>query len=106
MSGRAAIPVPLAAGGILGQLAKRAGIADFSQDQMRFLAWGRGMDTTRMREVLCLEPEFTTRGAFEDFISSVGAGLPGGAAIGAALSGLAGSAVNVLGHALTPGRND
>ena len=106
MSGRASIPVPLSAGGILGQLAKRTGLADFSQDQMRFLAWGRGMDTTRMREVLGLEPEFTTRGAFEDFISSVGAGLPGGAAIGAALSGLAGSAVSVLGHAPTPGRND
>jgi len=105
MSGRASIPVPLSAGGILGQLAKRAGLADFSQDQMRFLAWGRGMDTTRMREVLGLEPEFTTRGAFEDFISSVGAGLPGGAAIGAALSGLAGSAVSVLGHATPSGRN-
>lgn len=105
MTGRASIPVPLSAGGILGQLAKRAGLADFSQDQMRFLAWGRGMDTTRMREVLRLEPEFTTREAFEDFLSSVGAGLPGGAAIGAALSGLAGSAVNVLGHVLTPGRN-
>ncbi|HEY8652708.1 MAG TPA: NAD-dependent epimerase/dehydratase family protein [Dermatophilaceae bacterium] len=106
MSGRASIPVPLSAGGILGQLAKRAGLADFSQDQMRYLAWGRGMDTTRMREVLCLEPKFTTRGAFEAFLSSVGAGLPGGAAIGAALSGLACSAVNVLGHATPPGRND
>ena len=98
--------MPLSAGGILGQLAKRAGLADFSQGQMRFLAWGRGMDTTRMREVLRLEPKFTTRTAFEDFISSVGAGLPGGAAIGAALSGLVGSAVNVLGRAPTPGRND
>src|SRR5450756_236657 len=37
MSGRASIPVPLSAGGILGQLAKRAGLADFSQDQMCLL---------------------------------------------------------------------
>ncbi len=105
MSGRAALPVPLSAGGLLGQFAKRTGLADFSADQMRYLAWGRGMDTTRMREVLCLEPKFTTRAAFEDFIAHAGSGLPGGAAIGAAVSGLAGSAANVLGHALSSGRN-
>jgi UDP-glucose 4-epimerase len=56
--------------------------------------------------VLGLEPKYTTRTAFEDFISHLGSGLPGGPAIGAAVSGLAGSAVNVIGHALMPGRND
>jgi len=106
LSGRASFPVPLSAGGLLGQLVKRAGLADFSQDQMRFLAWGRVLDTTRMREVLGLEPKYTTRAAFEDFVSHLGSGLPGGPAIGAAVSGLAGSAVNVIGHALMPGRND
>ena len=72
---------------------------------MTYLAWGRGMDTTRMREVLGLEPEFTTRTAFEDFISHVGSGLPGSAAIGAAVNGLAGSAANVLARVLASGRN-
>lgn len=106
LSGRASIPVPLSGGGLLGRFVKRAGLADFSQDQMRFLAWGRGMDTTRMREVLRLEPKFTTRTAFEDFLSHVGSGVPGGAAIGAAISGLAGSAVNALSHATSSGRKD
>ena len=32
----------------------RRGLADFSPEQMRFLAYGRGVDTTRMREVLGL----------------------------------------------------
>jgi len=106
LSGRAAIPLPLSAGGLLGRFIKRAGLADFSQDQMQYLAWGRGMDTTRMREVLRLEPKFTTRMAFEDFISHVGSGLPGSATIGAAVNGLAGSAANVLTHVLESGRND
>ena len=41
---------------------------DLSRDQMRFLSYGRGLDTTRMREVLGLEPRFTTREAFLDFV--------------------------------------
>ena len=106
LSGRPTVPVPLAAGGLLGRFVKRAGLADFSQDQMQYLAWGRAMDTTKMREVLHLEPEFTTRTAFEDFISHVGFGLPGSAAIGAAANGLAGSAANVLTRVLASGRND
>ena len=112
LAGRASVPVPLSAAGLLGQIVKGAGLADFSQDQMQYLAWGRGLDTSRMREVLHLEPEFTTRTAFEDFVAHVGSGLPVSAAIGAAgrgLSGLlgsAGSAANVLTHALATGRND
>ena len=106
LSGRASVPVPLSAGGLLGQFVKRTGLADFSPDQMRYLAWGRGMDTTRMREVLRLEPRFTTRTAFEDFICHAGSGLPGSAAFGAAVSGLAGSAASVLSRALPSGRND
>jgi UDP-glucose 4-epimerase len=105
LSGRASIPVPLSAGGLLGRFVKSAGLADLSEDQMQYLTWGRGMDTTRMREVLHLEPEFTTRAAFEDFISHVGSGLPGSAAIGAAVNGLAGSAANVLTRVLASGRN-
>ena len=105
LSGRVSIPVPLSAGGLLGRFVKTAGLVDFSQDQMQYLAWGRGMDTTKMREVLRLEPEFTTRTAFEDFIAHVGSGLPGSAAIGAAVNGLAGSAANVLTHVLASGRN-
>jgi len=106
LAGRLSVPVPLSAGGLVGQFVKRSGLADFSQDQMQYLAWGRGMDTARMREVLGLEPEFTTRTAFEDFVAHVGSGLPGSAALGAAVNGLAGSAATVLTHALASGRHD
>jgi UDP-glucose 4-epimerase len=105
LAGRATVPVPLSACGLLGRFVKRAGLADFSADQMQYLAWGRGMDTTRMREVLGLEPEFTTRTAFEDFASHAGTGLPG-ASIASAAGDLAGSAARVLARSHTSGRND
>jgi UDP-glucose 4-epimerase len=103
--GRATVPVPLSAFGLLSQFVKRAGLADFSQEQMQYLAWGRGMDTTRMREVLRLEPEFTTREAFDDFSSHTRSGLPGSARLTAAVGGLADSAVKVLARSDFPGRN-
>ena len=103
---RASVPVPLAAGGLLGKFVKRTGLADFSWDQMQHLAWGRVLDTARMRQVLRLEPEFTTRTAFDDFVSHLGSSLPGASAIGAGLSGFAGSAADALTHALSSGRNE
>jgi UDP-glucose 4-epimerase len=102
---RPSVRVPLAASGLLGRFIKRAGLADFSWDQMQHLAWGRVLDTTKMREVLRLDPEFTTRAAFEDFASHLGTCLPGGATIGAAVNGLSGSAATVLTYAKTPRRN-
>jgi UDP-glucose 4-epimerase len=105
LASRPTLPVPLAAGGLLGQFIKRAGLADFSADQMQYLAWGRGMDTSRMREVLHLEPDFTTRTAFEDFISHTGSGLRG-AEMAAAVGGLAASAAKVLTRSQSLGRND
>jgi UDP-glucose 4-epimerase len=100
LAGRPTIPVPLSAAGMLGQLVKRAGLADFSQDQVQYLAWGRGLDTTRMRAVLNLEPEFTTRTAFEDYVAHTGSGLAGAAI--AAADGLTAVATKVLSrsHAL------
>jgi UDP-glucose 4-epimerase len=95
LAGRPTVPVPLSACGLLGQFVKRTGLADFSPDQMQYLAWGRGMDTTRMREVLGLEPEFTTRAAFEDFIAHTGSALPG-TGISAAVGAMAGTAAKVL----------
>ena len=105
LAGRPTVPVPLSACGLLGRFVRRAGLADFSADQMQYLAWGRGMDTTRMREVLGLEPEFTTRTAFEDSVSHTGPGLPGGA-ITAAVGGLVGSAAKVLTRSSSSRRND
>jgi UDP-glucose 4-epimerase len=104
LAGRPTLPVPLSASGLVSQFVKRAGLVEFSADQMQYLAWGRGMDTTRMREVLGLEPEFTTRTAFEDFASHMRSGLPG-ASIARALGGLADSAAKALSGSHSSGRN-
>ncbi|MGZ4649341.1 MAG: NAD-dependent epimerase/dehydratase family protein, partial [Kineosporiaceae bacterium] len=68
MAGRPTLPIPPGLTGAAGTLFRRTGLADFSPDQMRFLSFGRGLDTTRMRRVLGLEPRYTTRGAFAEFV--------------------------------------
>nr|WP_284291363.1 NAD-dependent epimerase/dehydratase family protein [Angustibacter aerolatus] len=70
LAGRPTLPVPAPAGGWVGQVVRRSRLADFSPDQMQFLAHGRGLDTTRMREVLGFEPRYTTREAFTDFLAA------------------------------------
>jgi UDP-glucose 4-epimerase len=75
MAGRPTVPVPQFLSGALGQAFRRSGLVDFSADQMRFLSFGRGMDTTRMRTVLGFTPRYTTREAFADFVR--GRGLHG-----------------------------
>jgi UDP-glucose 4-epimerase len=106
IAGRPILPVPMVAAGLLGSVVKRAGLTDFSGDQLQFLAFGRGLDTTRMRAVLGFEPEYTTRSAFEDYVRGIGSALPGTAALGSAVSGVAGSAAHAIGHVWASGRND
>jgi UDP-glucose 4-epimerase len=105
LAGRPSVSVPMAATGLLGQFVRRSGLADFSADQMQYLAFGRGMDTTRMRQALHLQPRFTTRAAFEDFVAQAGSGLPGQAVVSSLVHGLAGSAAGLLAHALPPARS-
>jgi len=68
LAGRPTLPVPMAAGGWVGQVVRRSRLADFSPEQIQFLAFGRGLDTTRMREVLRFDPTYSSRRAFEDFL--------------------------------------
>jgi UDP-glucose 4-epimerase len=68
MAGRPTVPIPPALTGVAGAFFRRTGLADFSREQMRFLSFGRGLDTTRMRRVLGLEPRYTTKEAFADFV--------------------------------------
>ena len=106
MAGRPIIPVPMPAAGIFGNLVKRSGLADFSSDQIQFLAYGRGLDTRRMREVLGFEPAYTTRAAFQDYAHGVGSAIPGAAVLGSAVTGAAGSAASAISHVWAAGRND
>lgn len=66
---RPTVPMPGFAVGNLGSLLRSARVADFSPEQLAFLTYGRGVDTTRMRTELGFEPAFTTEQAFADFAS-------------------------------------
>jgi UDP-glucose 4-epimerase len=106
IAGRPVLPLPMPAAGMFGAIARRSGLADFSSDQLRFLAFGRVLDTGRMREVLGFEPTYTTRSAFEDYARGIGSPLPGSATLGSAVSGVAGTAATAIGHVWAAGRND
>ncbi|WP_457207951.1 NAD-dependent epimerase/dehydratase family protein [Nocardioides sp. P5_C9_2] len=71
--GRPSVTLPAVAVGRLGSTLRRARMADFSPEQIGFLTYGRGVDTTRMRTELGFEPRFTTASAFADFGVSLGA---------------------------------
>lgn len=69
---RPSVPMPGAAVGSLGSLLRSARLADFSPEQIGFLTYGRGVDTSRMREELGFRPRFSTPDAFADFGRSLG----------------------------------
>ena len=73
--GRPTIPVPGFAVGSLGSVFRQARVARFTSEQLDFLTYGRGVDTSRMRKVLGFEPEYTTEAAFAEFARSAGPGL-------------------------------
>ncbi len=64
---RPGIPLPGFAVGGVGSALRSARLADFSPEQQAFLTYGRGVDTTQMRDVLGFQPRFTTAEAFADF---------------------------------------
>ncbi|HMG29703.1 MAG TPA: NAD-dependent epimerase/dehydratase family protein [Jiangellaceae bacterium] len=69
-AGRPVLPVPGLASSMVGGLVRRAGLADFSPEQIRFLTYGRGVDTTRMRDRLGFRPKYTTAQAFATFVDA------------------------------------
>lgn len=68
IAGRPTLPVPGPLVPVVGRAVRTTGLADFSGDQVAFLSYGRGIETTRMRTHLGLEPRWTTRAALEDFV--------------------------------------
>ncbi len=95
---RPMLPVPLAAAGPIGNLVKRSGFADFSSEQLTFLAFGRGVDTTRMRTVMGFDPHFTTRQAFEDYARYLRPAVPGVDGMTDVVSDAAGTTAAALGR--------
>ncbi len=70
--GRASVPLPGAAVGRLGAVLRSTGLSGFSPEQLGFLTYGRGVDTTRMREILGYSPRYNTADALADFGRSEG----------------------------------
>jgi UDP-glucose 4-epimerase len=71
-AGRIPIAVASPLVSMVGQVFRRAGVVDFSPEQMRFLEHGRVADTTRLVKDFGYTPRFTTLEAFDDFVG----GLP------------------------------
>ncbi|WP_181311854.1 NAD-dependent epimerase/dehydratase family protein [Nocardioides campestrisoli] len=69
--GKVAVPLPPFAVGKVGALLRSARLADFSREQLALLTYGRGVDTTRMRDGLGFSPRHTTAEAFGDFCRSL-----------------------------------
>jgi len=64
---RPTVALPAFAVGAFGSALRSARVADFSPEQLSFLTYGRGVDTTAMRQVLGFDPKWTTADAFADF---------------------------------------
>ncbi|MBW8750181.1 MAG: NAD-dependent epimerase/dehydratase family protein [Propionibacteriales bacterium] len=73
--GRPALPMPAFAMSTFGSAMRQARLTDFSREQVAFLTYGRGVDTTRMREVLGFQPSRSTAEAFEEFAMSLEPGV-------------------------------
>jgi UDP-glucose 4-epimerase len=69
--GRPVLPVPGFALDPMGSVLTQVGLAGISPDLVGLLTYGRGVDTTRAREVLGFEPKHTSATAFADFAASV-----------------------------------
>jgi len=88
--GRPALPMPSFAVSTFGSAMRQARLVDFSREQVTFLAYGRGVETARMHEVLGFHPSRTTEGAFAEFAASLEPGVLSERRVRAAESGLLG----------------
>ena len=68
--GRPVVPVISRFAFAVGAAFRRMGLADFSPEQVRFLTYGRGVDTTRMRTEFGFVPQHTTSETFDAFVEA------------------------------------
>ncbi|MFI6792346.1 NAD-dependent epimerase/dehydratase family protein [Nonomuraea sp. NPDC050383] len=71
-AGRAAMPLLAPAFRMLGDAARRAGLVDYSPEQVRLMSHGRVVDCSRLEAELGWKPKFTTGAAFDDYLRSRG----------------------------------
>jgi UDP-glucose 4-epimerase len=68
-AGRPSVPVPSPLVSLVAQLFRRAGLVDFSPEQMRYLQHGRVADVSRLAAELGWAPR-STAVAFDDFVAA------------------------------------
>lgn len=73
--GRPSLPLPSFVLSTMGSSMPQLRGVEMSPEQVGFLTYGRGIDTTRMRTVLGFEPRFTTPDAFGAFAQRVNPGV-------------------------------
>ena len=97
------MPLPQPAAPWIGQALRRLGVADFSSELIRFLSFGRVVDTSRMKEVLGFTPRYSTREAFDDFVARQGLHGPLSADVVGAVEGRIASVLGAVGNAVSSG---
>jgi UDP-glucose 4-epimerase len=68
-AGRVPVAVPAPAVRAVVSLVRRSGVVDFSPEQIRFLNFGRVVDTTRLRTEFPYQPRYSTATAFAAFLA-------------------------------------
>jgi UDP-glucose 4-epimerase len=69
--GRVQVPIPTPALGSVGRVSRRFGFVDYSPEQMRFLNFGRVVDTTVLRTEFGYTPRYSTAAALDDYARTV-----------------------------------
>ncbi|MEV0582972.1 NAD-dependent epimerase/dehydratase family protein [Nonomuraea sp. NPDC050310] len=69
-AGRVPLPLPSPAFSLIGDVARRAGLVDFSPEQLRLMSHGRAVDSQRVADELGRPLKFSTAAAFDDFLRS------------------------------------
>lgn len=67
-AGRIAVPLPEMSVQPIGKLIRSARVVDFSPEQVRFLNFGRVVETTNLKQQFGFTPRWTTQQAFDDYV--------------------------------------
>jgi UDP-glucose 4-epimerase len=70
MSGRINMPLPRPLASVARDIVRRMGYIDFTSEQIEHLKYGRGIDTSRIRERLGFSAKFSTLETFENFLQA------------------------------------
>jgi UDP-glucose 4-epimerase len=70
MSGRLNFPLPTPFASMARDVVRRMGYIDFTSEQIEHLKYGRGIDTSRIRDRLGYSARYSTMETFESFLQS------------------------------------